>query len=880
MDITSRLSGFLKTQENKQESNVTTSLETASPKEKITAAVNIAGAVHETIDNNTFTVTHESEDNFFSTPNGSHTITDRYDLEKAIPNHKKKHFVEIDRYWVNKPFAFIILVKSTQENEVKYYTVEPFLNPEEQNLLEFLKEKVKDTLKYSEQATKSGQTTPERAAHVEEEAYKLLLRYGLISDIPYNPIEKESTNQNNFRIKQFASRFTSSTDKKDSAPSKDTDTLQTPMESIVGEYGDVPGPDGQSDADTPTNVYMEPEDVPEIDISSRPIKEVINATVSQLTDYQAIKLLYYVKRDSVMYGKIDPIKHDIQVEDISCDGYNSRVWVYHEQHEQIITNVTHGESDLDDFVINLAQRAGQGISKRNPQVDITLPDGSRGQLTLGNEVSDHGSNYTIRQFKDVPFTPVDLVNWKTFAPKQIAFLWLAIENHKSMIFAGGTASGKTTSLNAVSLFIPSNTKIVSIEDTREVELPQRNWVASVTRPSFTEDGSGEVDEFSLLRAALRQRPDYIIMGEIRGEEGRTLFQVMSTGHTTYTTFHADSVGEVIKRFTTDPINVSKTLFTSLDLISIQSTARVDGNKVRRNKTLTEVNKYNSETDEISVNDIYQWDADTDSFEQTEYSQILEEIKFDRGWNDDELSQELRKRETILAYLISTHTNSYTEVAATIQAFINDPDMVLDLIANEMLQENLNNLREMESVTIDINPEKEALVPRPEPPQEIKQWATDVLEREQTGLLQNRRNISDSTAISEILDTTESQTQSQQPLDTDSTKNESNEETTPQEVIDGFVVDRAENTADTADDSQSLTDDSTEDTQNNKNADFSLESSQSRRERENAEELSSEDVTREDDPDFDAFSESGSWEIDDSESLDDRNSSEDGGDQHE
>jgi len=172
-------------------------------------------------------------------------------------------------------------------------------------------------------------------------------------------------------------------------------------------------------------------------------------------------------------------------------------------------------------------------------------------FTLGREVSDHGTNYTIRQFKDVPFTPIDLINWNTFNLDEMAFLWLCIENHKSLIFAGGTASGKTTSLNAISLFIPSNAKIVSIEDTREVELPQRNWVASVTRPSFGQDDTGDVDEFDLLEAALRQRPDYIVMGEIRGEEGRTLFQVMSTGHTTYTTFHADSVGEVIKRFTTE-----------------------------------------------------------------------------------------------------------------------------------------------------------------------------------------------------------------------------------------------------------------------------------------------------------------------------------------
>jgi len=145
-------------------------------------------------------------------------------------------------------------------------------------------------------------------------------------------------------------------------------------------------------------------------------------------------------------------------------------------------------------------------------VDATLPDGSRAQLTLGREVSDHGTNYTIRQFNEIPFTPIDLINWKTFSLDEMAFLWLSIENHKSLIFAGGTASGKTTSLNAVSLFIPSNAKIVSIEDTREVELPQRNWIASVTRPSFSDDDKGDIDEFDLLEAALRQRPDYIVMG--------------------------------------------------------------------------------------------------------------------------------------------------------------------------------------------------------------------------------------------------------------------------------------------------------------------------------------------------------------------------------
>jgi len=342
-------------------------------------------------------------------------------------------------------------------------------------------------------------------------------------------------------------------------------------------------------------------------------------------------------------------------------------------------------------------------------------------------VSDHGTNYTIRQFKDVPFTPVDLINWNTFSLDEMAFLWLCIENEKSMIFAGGTASGKTTSLNAISLFIPSNAKIVSIEDTREVELPQRNWVASVTRPSFGEDDKGDVDEFDLLEAALRQRPDYIVMGEVRGEEGRDLFQVMSTGHTAYSTFHADTVGEVIKRFTTEPINVSKTLFTALDLVSIQTQTRVDGTKVRRNKNLTEINEYSAEHDEVNVRDVYEWQAETDEYLQMGNSNTLEELKFDRGWNQERLDEELFKRKVVLAYLIEQGLNTYTEVAASVQAFINDPDTIMALIASDNLERSLEDLREMESVKIDIDPEKEEMVPRPDPPDEMRAEANEVLE---------------------------------------------------------------------------------------------------------------------------------------------------------
>ena len=677
-----------------------------------------ASQLADLVDERTVDISEEvDEDEFFSTRDGNTTVVNRYHLEKAVPMEKKTHFVEQNRYWVNKPYSCIILFKSQKENEVKYYVIEPYLTEIEEDLKGFLSKKLKAAIKYSEDDVIVQGSEADRADVIQREAERLLSRYDLYSGRTPGTSTAESGGGLLGSVKGLFSGG----------------------ESASGKGGGRPQLDG---------------------IETRPEPAVIEEDSGTLNEYQVEKLLYVLKRNFIGYARIDPIKHDINVEDISCDGYNSRVFVYHTDYEQIITNIEHGHEELDDFVVKLAQRSGKGISKRQPQVDATLPDGSRAQLTLGAEVSDHGTNYTIRQFKDVPFTPVDLVNWNTFNLDEMAFLWLCIENEKALIFAGGTASGKTTSLNAVSLFIPSNAKIVSIEDTREVELPQRNWVASVTRPSFGEDDTGDVDEFDLLEAALRQRPDYIVMGEVRGEEGRDLFQVMSTGHTTYSTFHADSVGEVIKRFTTEPINVSKTLFTALDLVSIQTQTRVDGRKVRRNKNLTEINEYSPENDEINVRDVYEWRAETDDYIQMGSSSTLEEIKFDRGWKQERLDEELFKRKIVLAYLIKNGLNTYTEVAASVQAFINDPDTILAIIAQDHLATSLEDLREMESVQIEVDSEKEKLVPRPEPPEWLLEESEEILSQAEP-LLEKYRKMDTANLISALDDTEESQ-----ELDTD------------------------------------------------------------------------------------------------------------------
>ena len=227
---------------------------------------------------------------------------------------------------------------------------------------------------------------------------------------------------------------------------------------------------------------------------------------------------------------------DSEVEDISCDGVGIPLYIYHRKFGSIRSNLKFEDSKvLDDYVVWLAQRSGKHISVASPILDATVPDGSRLQATLGMHVTKRGSSFTIRRFRDNPFTPVDLLKFRTMSPEMMAYLWIAIENGQSMMVCGGTASGKTTTLNATLLFIPPQMKIVSIEDTRELNLPHENWVPSLTRAGFgaknptSGKAPGEIDMFDLLAAALRQRPQYLMVGEVRGAEAFIVFQAMATG---------------------------------------------------------------------------------------------------------------------------------------------------------------------------------------------------------------------------------------------------------------------------------------------------------------------------------------------------------------
>jgi flagellar protein FlaI len=428
-------------------------------------------------------------------------------------------------------------------------------------------------------------------------------------------------------------------------------------------------------------------------VFERKAKEIItDHAAATVSDGTLLKLKYYLLRDFVHLGPIEPIMRDPAIEDISCDGIDIPVYVYHTEHRDLKSNISFDGSELSSFALRLAQRAGEQISVSEPLMDGTLPDGSRVQLTFGSDVSTRGSNFTIRKFANVPLTPVDLIESGTFSVEQMAYFWLAIENNRSLIFSGGTGSGKTTSMNAVSMFIPEDSKVVSIEDTREITLPHDNWIQSLTRESITSEGRGEVTMYQLLQAALRQRPEYLLVGEIRTEQdvAFTFFQAIGTGHTAYTTIHAESVEGVLNRLENDPLAVPVQMVLELDIVSIQKQTFMDEERVRRNDGVTEIRSGDDAGESVRAIDVFQRDADTDTHRKVNKSAVLQDIADDRGWGARELAEAINDREEFLRYLVENDIDSYPAVTAAIHAFGNDrEELMLKVNEGTLTPDDLN-----------------------------------------------------------------------------------------------------------------------------------------------------------------------------------------------
>jgi len=408
------------------------------------------------------------------------------------------------------------------------------------------------------------------------------------------------------------------------------------------------------------------------------IREIIKDYRIRIAEEAVDKLMYYIIRDFIGYGKIDPLMKDHLIEDISADGVNIPVYVWHREHESLPTNIIYKDVDeLNSFIIRLAYLAGKNISIATPMLDAALPDGSRVQLTYGTEITRRGSTFTVRRFRVDPLTISDLISFNTLSSEMAAYFWYAIENRASILVAGGVAAGKTTVLNCLSMFIKPELKIVSVEDTAELNLPHENWIPSVVRTGFGQDGkgTGAITLFDLLKAAVRQRPDYIIVGEVRGEEAYTLFQAMATGHLGMSTVHAESVNAVIHRLGSEPMNIPRPLLTMIDAIMIQLRTEVGGKPARRTVTVTEVVGLDSRTKEILTNEVYRWDAKSDAFSYSGRSYVLEEKMKSLGLSEEEVREDIHRRRTVLEWMVQNKIRRYTDVASVIREYYTDPSRV-------------------------------------------------------------------------------------------------------------------------------------------------------------------------------------------------------------
>ncbi|MCW1300867.1 MAG: type II/IV secretion system ATPase subunit [Candidatus Nanoarchaeia archaeon] len=407
------------------------------------------------------------------------------------------------------------------------------------------------------------------------------------------------------------------------------------------------------------------------------MEKIIGELGLKLTEEQLLKFRYYVYRDFLGLERIEPLMHDPNIEDISCNGVGMPIFVYHRNplFGEIRTNVVYADrEELDNFVLKLAQKCGKNLTVAEPLLDGSLPDGSRVQATLGSDIARRGSNFTIRKFTERPLIPVDLINFGTANAEIFAYLWLLIENGLSILVAGPTASGKTTFLNCLSLLIRPEAKIVSIEDTPELRLPHPNWVPQVARTVIEMGRYGEVTMFDLLRSAIRQRPDYLIVGEVRGKEAYVMFQAMATGHACLGTIHADSMEAVIERLTTKPIDLPLSILESLDVIVFLTNVRREGRYVRRVGEIDEIVGYDFKRKELIRNVVMRWDAEQDRFIFFK-SIILDKIREKMGYSIESLKAELRRRVKVIRWVREKGINDYREFSKIISLYYLNPDEV-------------------------------------------------------------------------------------------------------------------------------------------------------------------------------------------------------------
>lgn len=393
-------------------------------------------------------------------------------------------------------------------------------------------------------------------------------------------------------------------------------------------------------------------------------------------------LFYYLERDMIGYGPLNALMEDPNIEDISCDGINVPVYVWHRDYESIPTNVMFIDREtLDDYIIKLAHKAGKHVSSAFPIVDAMLQGKHRLAVTFREEVSPKGSTFTIRKFREEPFSIIDLIKGGTINEDIAAYFWILLENRNSLIVIGGTGSGKTTLLNALACLIKPGMKIVTVEETAELKLPHDNWVQFISRESYgvSDIKIGEVTLYDLVKTSLRYRPDYLIVGEIRGEEAFVLFQALATGHGGMSTLHAESVDYAIKRLVSKPMNIAEAYIPLMNVMMLVERVRLtvskDGREIgRRVRNVWEVIDYNNYLK------IFEWNPAEDNFiSYIGKSKLLEKIAYRLGKSKEEVLEEIERRKEVIKWMLQKNIRSVKEVAKIVTEYYSNPEAILEKI---------------------------------------------------------------------------------------------------------------------------------------------------------------------------------------------------------
>ena len=418
------------------------------------------------------------------------------------------------------------------------------------------------------------------------------------------------------------------------------------------------------------------------------VKDIIVKEGFRFKPGEITRVMYYIYRDFIGLNQLEPLLSDPYIEDIGCDGVGVPIYIQHKRYGSIKSNVVfNGYEKTADFVIKLAERCGSYVTYAEPLLDASLPDGSRVNATFTKDITTKGPTFSIRRFAKVPYSCIDLIKNHTSTSDIFAYIWYVVEHQKNFLIVGTTSSGKTSFLNSIVAFIPPSSKIVSIEDTRELHLMHENWIPSVSRESFGSPSSdkanyGEVSMFDLLKESFRQNPDYVIVGEVRGVEASVLFQGMASGHASFSTMHAGSVKDILERLTTPPINLSGTLVEALDVVIILQHAMQIGINTRRISEVSEVVSVDAKDMSIDTTVPFKWQPSTDEFIQKN-SLILERLGVEFGLDSKNIYNEIKIRKMVLDWMLKNNITKYGDVSEIITIYYNNRQKLYDIMKSKV-----------------------------------------------------------------------------------------------------------------------------------------------------------------------------------------------------